>query len=538
MDRWKDIHGLDRLRQEFLDQVWGNLGWLAFILVPFSLARMVFTGWLPLYSVHIGLGVAVVLIALNRKRLGVKYKAPMLVGLFWLVGLNGVWAFGLASAGLWWLMMGVVICGAVYSMRRGIVMGGVVLLVLMLFMLGFSSGYLDTRTDLNQYNAHPAAWINMVIGTALCLVVVVHSILLYHRALVRETEHRFQQWVEDMPTAMLVLNNKAEVSFANARAKDILGEVAQAGASRFDRFYCAGSDTPYPVRDLPPVRALRGEQSMIDDVELQVNGERVCLQIWGKPGLDWRGNASFAIATFEDITERRRAETLKSEFVARVSHELRTPLTSIHGSLGLIRSGAVGELTETMRSVLTIACNNSDRLLLLINDLLDIQKITAGRMDFHIAPIDIMPLVRRLMTELAAYANQFDVSFQLNKSVDDTEQVMADEHRLVQALGNLMSNGAKFSPLGSSVTLDVECVSDNKIRIAVRDNGAGIPEQFKSQIFQPFTQADTSSKRGRGGTGLGLAIAKELIECQQGEIGFTSDAEQGTCFYIILPRVV
>lgn len=537
VDRWTNIYGLGRLRHEFLDQVWRNLAWLTLILIPLSLFRIKFTGWLPLYAVHLTLAVAVLLVALNRKRLPVRYKAPLLVGVFWVVGISGVINFGLASAGLWWLMMGAVVTGAVYSLRHGVIMGIAVLAVLLLFMLAFSSGQLSTRADLNVYNTHPASWVNMVIGTALCIAVIVRSIILYHQSLVRETEHRFQQWVEDMPTAMVVLDSDARVSFANTPARELLGLSDKPGVKYLGNFYRVGSDTLYPLEELPMLHALKGEQCKVDDVEVLVAGRRIALQIWGKPCLDWRGKASFAIATFEDITERRRAETMKSEFVATVSHELRTPLTSIHGSLGLLRSGALGELNDKMQSVVTIAGNNTDRLLLLINDILDIQKITTGHMSFNIAPVAIMPLVRRQMDELAAYASQFGVTYRLNLTVAEAEKVMADENRLMQALGNLMSNGAKFSPTGGIVTLAVCIVEEDRICISVSDTGTGIPEHFKPHIFEPFSQADTSSKRGRGGTGLGLAITKDLIEHQQGEISFTSDPQQGTCFSIYLPRV-
>lgn len=544
MERWKKIHGLGRLRHEFLDQIWRHLAWLTLILIPLSLFRIKFTGWLLLYGVHLGLATAVVLIAFYRQRLPIRYKAPLLIGVFWMVGVSGVFNFGLASAGLWWLMMGAVVSGAVYSLRHGIVMGIAVLLVLLLFMLAFATGLLEPRADLNRYNAHPAAWVNMVVGTALCIAVVVRSIVLYHHSLVRETEHRFQQWVEDMPTAMLVLDSDAQVSFANSRARDILGYSSSLNYSErivlnhLGHFYRAGTDTPYPLDELPPIRALKGEPAMVDDVDLVVDGRRTSLQIWGKPGVDWRGNTRFAITTLEDITERRRAETMKSEFVATVSHELRTPLTSIRGSLGLLKSNALGELPEKMQSVVNIASTNTDRLLLLINDILDMQKIATGHMSFSIAPVKIMPLLMRLKDELSAYAHQFGVSYFISEGVAEQEAVLGDENRLIQALGNLMSNAAKFSPPGASVTLAVRLTDDAHLCISVRDQGLGIPEDFKAHIFEPFSQADTSSKRNKGGTGLGLAITKDLIERQQGSIHFVSEPGEGTCFYVTLPRAL
>lgn len=538
VERWNNIHGLGRLRHEFLDQIWRHLAWLTLILIPLSLFRIKFTGWLPLYGVHLCLATAVVLIALNRERLSIRYKAPLLIGVFWMVGVSGVFNFGLASAGLWWLMMGAVVSGAVYSLRHGVVMGIAVLMVLLLFMLAFATGLLETRADLNRYNAHPAAWVNMVLGTALCIAVVVRSIILYHQSMVRETEHRFQQWVEGMPTAMVVLDSDAQVSFANSRARDILGYSDSLGMNHFGNFYRAGTDTLYPLDELPPIRALKGEQAMVDDVDLVVDGRRISLQIWGKPGVDWRGNTSFAITTLEDITERRRTETMKSEFVATVSHELRTPLTSIRGSLGLLKSNALGELPEKMQSVVNIASTNTDRLLLLINDILDMQKIATGHMTFSIAPVKIMPLLTRLKDELGSYANQFGVSYFIREGVAEQEAVLVDENRLIQALGNLMSNAAKFSPSGARVTLAVNLITDSQVCISVCDEGAGIPEHFKPHIFEPFSQADTSSKRNKGGTGLGLAITKDLIERQQGSIRFTSEPGEGTCFYVTLPRAL
>ncbi len=233
-----------------------------------------------------------------------------------------------------------------------------------------------------------------------------------------------------------------------------------------------------------------------------------------------------------DITDRKQADLAKAEFVSTVSHELRTPLTSIKGSLGLIRSGALGALPDKLGSMLNIAYNNSERLVLLINDILDMEKIQAGKMNFHMQAIEVASLLKGAMEANKGYGDEHGVTFQC-QCFDDTIKVLGDKDRLMQVLSNLMSNAAKFSPEGEQVDLLVARRGDT-IRISVKDNGPGIPEEFRKSIFEKFSQADSSDTRQKGGTGLGLSISKAIVEQHGGSIGFDTVTGKGATFYVDL----
>lgn len=238
------------------------------------------------------------------------------------------------------------------------------------------------------------------------------------------------------------------------------------------------------------------------------------------------------VGIVRDITERKRVECMKNEFVSTVSHELRTPLTSISGALGLIAGGALGDLPEKVREMILIALNNSQRLSHLINDLLDMEKLMAGKMRIQLQPQRLAPMLTEAMSDNQGYADKYQVLLALAPVPDVLVHV--DAQRLQQVLSNLISNAIKFSPIGGQVEISAQ-VMDNQVRVAVRDHGAGIPPEFRERIFQKFAQADASNTRQRGGTGLGLAISRELIEHMAGKIGFDSAEGKGSCFYIDLP---
>ena len=239
------------------------------------------------------------------------------------------------------------------------------------------------------------------------------------------------------------------------------------------------------------------------------------------------------VGLIRDITERKQAERMKNEFVSTVSHELRTPLTSISGALGLLAAGVAGTLPADAQPLVDIALKNSQRLNLLINDLLDMEKIAAGMMQFVMETQLLMPLIEQALQSNQAYGDQFQVRFVITAR-DESVSVHVDAQRLMQVLSNFLSNAAKFSPQQSTVDISVSRHGEH-VRVAVRDHGAGVPESFRSRIFEKFSQADSSDTRQKGGTGLGLAITRELLSRMGGSAGFESIEGQGATFYFDLP---
>lgn len=241
------------------------------------------------------------------------------------------------------------------------------------------------------------------------------------------------------------------------------------------------------------------------------------------------------IGLVRDITERKRMEKMKSEFVSTVSHELRTPLTSISGSLGLIAGGALGEIPVQPKQMIELAYKNAQHLTTLINDLLDMEKLVAGKLQVELTKQTLLPIVEQSLQGIHAYAEQYNVRVSVINQTDNAV-VNVDSLRLQQVLTNLLSNAVKFSPAGDEVIVSV-FHRHNNIRVEVLDHGPGVPDNFREHLFQKFSQADASDSRQKSGTGLGLAISKELIERMHGQVGYQSNEGHGACFYFELPQV-
>lgn len=231
--------------------------------------------------------------------------------------------------------------------------------------------------------------------------------------------------------------------------------------------------------------------------------------------------------------EARNLSQLKSGFVSSVSHELRTPLTSIIGSLGLLKAGIENPNSENFKNMFDIAYNNADRLLLLINDILDLEKIESGKMEYNFTTVNINELINYCIAQNTGLANKYRVNFKY-KSNSSLPTVSADQDRIFQVLNNLLSNAAKFEPCNGVVEI-ATTLKEQSVQVSVTDHGPGIPLDFQDKVFQTFTQADISDTKKIGGTGLGLSISKKIIEQHNGEINFKSNPDKGACFYFSLP---
>jgi len=347
------------------------------------------------------------------------------------------------------------------------------------------------------------------------------------------SEKRQRNIVENAIEGIIALNNHGVIESVNPAAKRIFDftEKELIGVSIDKLIYPNENNSSINI----PSHANIFDIDKLVDKEIELFGQK-------KDGtrlpilLGVSRNASdrsFHYSCFiRDITEQKRVEKLKNEFVSTVSHELRTPLTSIRGSLGLVVGGALGTVPDKIYDLLKLADNNVHRLLSIINDILDIQKIESGMMEFILKPIDLLPLLKQAMQDNMGYAKQFNINLIFENETDATF-VMADETRISQVLANLLSNAIKFSPAGETVTLKLEA-KDNFYRIWVIDNGTGISEEFQKKLFDKFTQEDGSSTRSKGGTGLGLPIVKMILENHQSDLQYITQQGQGAKFYFDL----
>lgn len=354
----------------------------------------------------------------------------------------------------------------------------------------------------------------------------------------RESEEHRRLILDSAGEGIFGIGLEGRATFINPAAADMLGYAVEELAGREIHpliLHHRASGEPYPFDQTPIHAAMTAGtvQHVTDEVLWRKDGVAFPVEYVATP-IRRRGEVIGAVVSFNDITHRKEVERMKSEFVSVVSHELRTPLTSIRGSLGLLLMMKNAQLPAQTEELLHIAHRNSERLLLLINDLLDMEKIASGKMVFDLGPQPIVPLIEQAMANNRAYADQYGVTYRLVRAAENA-RVNIDGDRLTQVLNNLLSNATKFSPRGDQVDIAVDR-EDRRIRVSVTDRGPGIAAEFRQRIFQKFSQADSSDTRQKGGTGLGLAISKSIIDKMGGEIGFDSTVGAGTTFYFLLPE--
>lgn len=355
-----------------------------------------------------------------------------------------------------------------------------------------------------------------------------------------QTEHKLQLLallLDSIPDALVACDSEGKLEQFNKSASDWHGvDLRQCDSESWSHYYNLYEEdghTLLPIERIPLYRAFQGET---------VLGQEICIKAkekaprWvrcrGEQLKSRSGQLLGALVLMHDISEQKQLEQMKTDFISTVSHELRTPITAISGALDLVIHQVLGEVPEKALAMLKVASQNSKRLQWLVNDLLDMEKLSAGKMDFNLQPCDLAQECQQAVNQNQPYADSFAV--QLSLLPNEPLVLVLDSHRLQQVLSNLLSNAIKYSTSGAEVYLSYYRRGD-KIRIQVEDKGEGIPLHFQPKIFQRFAQAERCDNKARSGTGLGLAISRALIESMGGTLDFSSIPGQGSVFYCDFP---
>lgn len=354
-------------------------------------------------------------------------------------------------------------------------------------------------------------------------------------SLVEEKENLLSTFVRHTPAAVAMFDTEVRYLAMSSRwQKDYgLKDEDIVGKSHYEVFPEILKHQPHWL--VLHKRAIHGEVIISEEEPfLRDDGETDWIRYELHPWSQADGSPGGLIMFTENITERKKMDSMKSEFISTVNHELRTPITSIKGALGLLRAKNNSHLDPKSEKLLGLAYDNSERLSHLVNDILDIEKIAAGKMSYDLKDNEMVSLVEDVVEQNSSFAERYDVSFVVESEIA-AAYCEIDAHRFNQALTNLLSNAAKFSPMGSQVKVRIAVEASDILIISVTDQGPGISKAFQSKIFDKFSQEDGSSTRAKGGTGLGLNITKTIIEAFSGEVTFVSKVGEGSTFSFRMP---
>jgi PAS domain S-box-containing protein len=332
------------------------------------------------------------------------------------------------------------------------------------------------------------------------------------------------------PGGSITVANPAAAKMLGWRPEELVGRPAH------QTLHHSALSGPYSREDCPL------HKTVVDGVTRQGSNE----VFWRRDGtsfpadylaapiVDSRGGVTGVAVTFRDITEQREMERLKDEFISTVSHELRTPLTSIRGALGLLGSGLLGPIAEKGQRMLQIAVSNTDRLVRLINDILDLERMESGTIELRLGTVDTNAVMVQALEGLQSMADEAAVQLVL---LPAAATLRGDSDRIVQTLTNLLGNAIKFSPPGTAITLS-GTAGERDFVFCVADQGRGVPEQKLQTIFERFSQVDASDSRDKGGSGLGLAISRSIVTAHGGRIWAEANEPSGSRFRFTIPLAV
>jgi PAS domain S-box-containing protein len=383
----------------------------------------------------------------------------------------------------------------------------------------------------------------------------------------QENETRLRQFLDAMPIGIMILDPDTNINYINRQASDLLDYDPHYSDRCEINFYQAGSQKYYPLEALPSIRALNGEISSVDDVEIYRDNKLIPLEIWGSPIFDHQQNVIYAIMAFRDISERKQAEIdrmflaqeqeakqvallynrqiedknaqlinlnqEKNEFLGIVAHDLKNPLSGILGLAELLLESEGNMPAEELFEYAQLLRYNAENMFQLITNLLDVNAIESGKFKFKFELIDILPIVQLVVKDYTERAKAKNIKLNLHI---DAEQYLAtiDANTLRQILDNLISNAIKYSPYDKNVYVYIYN-NINEIRCDIQDQGPGLSPEEQKQLFGKFTRLSTRPTAGEHSTGLGLFIVKKLVMAMNGQIWCDSKLGEGSTFCLSLP---
>lgn len=526
-----------------------------------SFYRISVIGFQPVMAVHILVSLVFALVYMLRRTLSGHTKALVMVSTIFIAGVGGLFNFGLVGAGTIVLLSAGVISCLVLSTRVAIFVtalgGGLQMLYLFLLM----AHYINPSVELGEYAVSVPAWLNNLLAYAMlsCICIfIIDKFFTYLKTVSSVLQHAVEEKHKELEHSEVLLQTvinslpfgvfwkKRDLTFWGANERflvdssyhqlsDIYGKSDRDLGSQEDAERYESQDRAVLESGVPRMGIV---------VESETEFGKKSYSLTNKvPLRDKQGEMIGVLGTYEDITEQKSMENAlrdaideaksasqaKSEFLATMSHEIRTP---INGVLGLLELTLETQLNERQREYLSKANLSARTLLQIINQILDISKIEAGKMELERVPFCVSDVLQQLEQQLKHLAMAKQLQFDIDAKGAVDERVSGDPTKLLQILVNLTSNAIKFTEVGS-VSVLVGALKQKEqlqLRITIRDTGIGISEEQQKNLFQSFTQADSSTTRKFGGTGLGLSIVKQLLEMQGGRVELKSEAGVGTQF--------
>lgn len=437
---------------------------------------------------------------------------------------------GLESEALYWFPFAPLIAAFFVNAFASVIFGLLMLIALMVIYLAQQSGMIlasPNSIEVVQFLKLMSAVAAVIFGASVAWLYE-NNRRKSENALKRSNS-KTEAILSAIPDAIFLLNNEGKIIEVKTTAGiDILASILNVKA-RVDNtimdLVCRDDKKRIMVQ---LQQAISTRTIQLEEYELNEAGKYFALE-----ARIVSTSMKEILLIIRDVTHERNIERMKNEFLSTVSHELRTPLTAITGYIGLLSGGVIPGIPEQANEMLNNTNRNAQRLSVLINDLLDLQKISSSQIEYNMTNIDVSEFIDSTIELNQGYASKYNVRLEFDNRITKTI-FSIDESRMHQVMANLISNAIKHSPENETVMIQVQN-NNNEIIISVTDNGEGIPEEFQARVFEKFTQSDSSNTRKTGGTGLGLSISKIIVEAHGGNIDFKTQPGMGTTFNIYLP---